>query len=379
MFLTLTNGAAVQPVSDRRCESLRRAFTLVELLVVIAVIAMLVALLLPAVNAAREAARRTQCTNNIRQLALAFQNHHDSQGHFPVTEIGSGPSDGHGGCRGGMYSWHARILPYIEEQALHASIDFNVNMADSCTAGQDGTITGIHTNAAAAATPVPIFLCPSDGSTGNNAIVMGSANPASDNYAANAGWPTASTGYEAERDVPASYNGLVTLQNPAAAVATLPTRPVQIKSVTDGLSHTAAIAERLIQRAQQRAEILEGDLRLRSYHITDAGRTLARMADRCDPAATHADPIHSAYLGRAWISGWSPTGATYRHLKTPNTTNCHFGHAFTSGEFLVTPSSEHPGGVHVAMADGHVRFVADDIEPAVWWALGSRDGDDLAR
>ena len=100
------------------------AFTLVELLVVIAVVAMLVSLLLPAVNAARGAARKTQCTNNIRQLALAFHNHHDAQGAFPLSQLGSGESDGHGGCRGGMFSWHARILPYIEEQPLHESIDF---------------------------------------------------------------------------------------------------------------------------------------------------------------------------------------------------------------------------------------------------------------
>lgn len=354
----------------------RDAFTLVELLVVIAIIAMLVAMLLPAVQAARGAARKVQCTNHIRQLALAFQGHHDSKGHFPVSEIGSGVSDGHGGCRGGMYSWHARILPYIEESALFESINFDRNMSDSCTSGEDGTISQLHPNALAAATEVAVFLCPSDGATGSNAVVMGASNPASDNYAANAGWPTETTGIDGSRESPMKYNGLVTLQNPARPeLATLARSPVRIRNVTDGLSKTAAIAERLIQIAVDRDAIEAGDLRLKSFHITTGNRTMGVLSERCNAASTHADAIQSAYLGRAWISGWSPTGATYRHLKTPNTTNCHFGHSFTSGEFLVTPSSDHAGGVNVAMADGHVAFVANEIEPRVWWSMGNR-GDE---
>lgn len=351
----------------------KHAFTLVELLVVIAIIGMLVAILLPAVQSARGSARKTQCTNNIRQLGLAFQNHHDAKGFFPESQLGSGVADGHGGCRGGMYSWHAKVLPFIEENALFDSIDFTKNMADSCTAGEDGTISQLHPNAVAAASEVAVFLCPSDGATGNNAIVMGSSNPASDNYAANAGWPTATTGVNGGQETPMRYNGLVTLQNPARpSVETLARSPVRMRNVTDGLSKTAAISERLIQTAADRSAILEGDERLKSFHITTANRTLPDMVKRCNASSTHADAQQSAYLGRAWISGWSPTGATYRHLKTPNTTNCHFGDSFTSGEFLVTPSSDHYGGVNVAMADGHVKFVTDDVDPLIWWSLGNR-------
>lgn len=352
----------------------RQAFTLVELLVVIAIIAMLVALLLPAVQAAREAARKTQCVNNIRQLVLSLQNHHDAKGYFPESQIGSGEPDGHGGCRGGMYSWHAKVLPYIEESGLYESIDFGKNMADSCTEGQNGTISQLHPNARAAATEVPVFLCPSDGVTGSNSVVMGSANPASDNYAANAGWPTATTGINGGHEMPMKYNGLVTLQNPSKPeLETLAKSPVRIRTISDGLSKTAAISERLIQTAIDRDSILSGDERLQSFHITTGSRTLAQMVERCTSTSTHADAQHSAYLGRAWISGWSPTGATYRHLKMPNTTNCHFGDSFTSGESVVTPSSNHSGGVNVAMADGHVQFVTDDIEPRVWWAIGNRN------
>ena len=329
-------------------------------------------------GAARGAARRAQCVNNIRQLALAFQNHHDSIGHFPESQLGSGTADGHGGCSGGMYSWHAKVLPFIEENSLHESINFSESMADSCTAGEDGTISQLHANALAAATEVPVFLCPSDGATGNNAIVMGSSNPASDNYAANAGWPTPTTGLSGEYESPMKYNGLVTLTNPAKPdLESLARSPVRIRNVTDGLSKTAAISERLIQSAADRDVILSGDRRLQSFHITTGNRSMGQLVERCNVSNTHADAIHSAYLGRAWISGWSPTGATYRHLKLPNTNHCHFSHSFTSGEFVVTPTSNHAGGVNVAMADGHVRFVTNDVEQRVWWAMGNRR-DELA-
>ncbi len=300
--------------------------------------------------------------------------------YFPLSQLGSGEPDGHGGCKGGMFSWHARILPYIEETALHESIEFDANMSDSCTRGEDGTISQLHRNGVAAATVVPVFLCPSDGATGMNQIVMGSANPASDNYAANAGWPTASSGIDGHWESPLKYNGLVSLMNPRKSdLSTLAKLPVRIRSVTDGLSKTAAIAERLIQTATERSAILDGDARLQSFHLTTTGRTLEQMAERCSARSTHADAQHSAYLGRAWISGWSPTGTTYRHLKSPNTTNCHFSDSFTSGEFIVTPSSEHAGGVNVAMADGRVEFVANDVDNRVWWANGSRNDSDALR
>ena len=349
----------------------RRGFTLVELLVVIAIIAMLVTMLLPAVQSAREAARKSQCTNNLRQLALAFQSYHAAQGSFPESDLGAKP--GAGGCVGGLYSWHARILPFIEEVSLHQSIDFSQPMADQCGDGSTGTISAEHPNAIAAATPVPVFLCPSDNTAGNNAVVMGSSNPASDNYAANAGWPALATGINGERE-PGRYNGLVTLQNPMNPLESLARSPVRMKTVTDGLSKTAAISERLIQIAQDRDQILQGDERLLSFHVTPAPRTLEQMAVRCTSAATHAEAAQSAYIGRGWISGWSPTAATYRHLKTPNQNHCHFDLQYASGDFAVTPGSEHHGGVNVAMADGHVRFVEDGIEPRIWWGMGSRNG-----
>ncbi len=177
-------------------------FTLVELLVVIAIIAILVMLLLPAVNAAHEAARNSQCKNNIRQLALALVNHESTYGYFPISQVSSGTDRAGGGCQAGFFSWHARILPFIEEDTLFKRIDFDTDMADECSDGQSGLISSTHPNAAVAAVVVPTFLCPSDGHTGHSAEIMGTANPASDNYAANAGWPSLATGYGGEREAP---------------------------------------------------------------------------------------------------------------------------------------------------------------------------------
>jgi prepilin-type processing-associated H-X9-DG protein len=328
------------------------------------------------VQAAREAARRTECQNNLKQMGLAFMNHHDTLGHFPVTQLGSGAPDGSGGCGAGFYSWHARILPFIEQQTLFDTINFKVNMADTCNSGQSGLISASHRNATAAATVVKTFLCPSDGQTGSNAEVMGSANPASDNYAANAGWPSLATGYRGERPTPGTYNGLISLENPAAPAPWHPRRPIRIEHVTDGLSHTAAVAERLIQSGRTQAEILGSPQTLKSYHVTEVPRTLEKMAERCNPTYTHADVARSAYLGRAWISGWSATAPTYLHLKTPNTNNCHFSASHSGGDFSATASSNHPGGVNVLMGDGHVVFISNVIEPRAWWAMGSRDAGD---
>ncbi len=351
------------------------AFTLVELLVVIAVIGILIALLLPAVQAAREAARRMQCKNNLKQLGLSLLNHHDTYGYFPVSQTASGAGTG-GNCQAGFYSWQTRVLPFLEEQSLHDSIDFSINMSDAC--GSGAPISASHPNAAAASEVVDSLLCPSDGATGGNAVVMGQANPASDNYAANAGWPVMASGFNGERPTPGKYNGFISLTNPGKRANWHSAGPVRIRHVTDGLSQTAAVAERLIQTAGSLAEVDASDVKLQSFHITSsAARTLPAMAAAGAPGATHPDGRESAFIGRAWISGWSPTGPTYMHLMKPNSNNCHFESADENGNVAITPSSNHPGGVNVLMGDGHVHFVEDSVEPETWWAMGSRNGGDL--
>lgn len=348
----------------------RQGFTLVELLVVIAIVGLLVATLLPAVQAAREAARRSQCQNHLKQLGVALQNHHDIRDSFPINQTAGGPFQG-GKCAGGYYSWQTQLLPYLEQSALYDAIDFSVPMADGCDSG--APIGSDHPNAPVAATTIPVLLCPTD-TLSENGTLMGAANPAGDNYAANAGWPSRATGIGGDRAMPVKANGLVVLHNPRRGVKWHGTGKTRIKDITDGTSRTVAIAERLIQTATTLAELRSAQPQLASFHVAASVRPLGELADRCRPSQTHPDPMQSAYLGRAWISGWSATGATYMHLMTPNQNHCHFDLQDDEGDFAVTPGSRHPGGVHVQMADGHGEFVHDTIDREVWWALGSRNG-----
>ena len=350
----------------------RAAFTLVELLVVIAIIGTLVTLLLPAVNAARAAARNAQCQNRIRQLAMAIVNYESAHREFPISQTASGRQTSTG-CEGGFYSWHARILPYIEATNLYERIDFKIDLSDQCNDGEHGFISGDHPHANVAMAVVDTFLCPSDSFLGDNSGIM-QISTAPDNYAGNAGWPSLSTGVTGGRKTPGKQNGIINVVNPRKKNAWQPRRAVRAQQVTDGLSKTACVAERLIQRGTTQQRILDGSNQTLSFHLTERPRTLAEMASRCSPEFTHADLSNSAYLGRSWMSGWSPTGPTYMHVKEPNSNHCHFSHSFSTGDFVVTPTSNHSGGVNVAFADGHVQFIQDGIDPQIWWAMGSRNG-----
>ncbi|MCA9151104.1 MAG: DUF1559 domain-containing protein [Planctomycetales bacterium] len=351
----------------------RKAFTLVELLIVIAVIGLLVALLLPAVNAAREASRNTQCKSRVRQLALAMIGYESLHGAFPVSQTASGPSRSGSGCQGGFYSWQARVLPFIEESSLFERIDFEIDLATECNDGTNGLIDEGHPHAGVAMSVVESLLCPSDGFRGHHADVMG-IESAPDNYVANAGWPSLSTGIAGDRVTPAKQNGIITVVNSRSKESWLRSAAVRAKQVKDGLSKTACISERLIQRGTTAASILSGPTQTLSFHLTERPRTLGQMVENCNSQQTHADLANSAYIGRFWLSGWAPTAPTYLHVMPPNTNHCHFGHSLRTGDFIVTPSSNHPGGINIAYADGHVAFLPDDIEPTVWWAIGSRNG-----
>src|SRR5262245_11684619 len=130
--------------------NVRRGFTLVELLVVIAIIGILIALLLPAVQAAREASRRTHCQNNLKQIALGLQNYHSTYNTFPHgSSYGLTPTStiAPGNDRSG--TWASSILAHMEEEALHDKFDFSLHMSDPA-------------NAAALAVYIPVFVCPSD-------------------------------------------------------------------------------------------------------------------------------------------------------------------------------------------------------------------------
>lgn len=365
----------------RICERPRRAaFTLVELLVVIAIIGVLVALLLPAIQAAREAARRAQCANNLKQIGIALHNYHDANKQFPTQTTGSKPTDD-GGCGDGFYSWMVPLLPQLEETALYESIDRTVGMMDQCNLESpadyhDLTISAEHPNARAAATVVATFLCPSDSSESTS--VLGTANPAPANYTGNVGWLVNTTGADGRSPATEHTNGFFGLDNPKERDPWQLAK-VSIRSFTDGLSHTAAVSERRITSARSMVELASMPVALHSFCGGSAGvkRSLPNWQSYCGSVSL-PDPVYSVPLGRSWISGWSAVGNTYMHVMPIGERSCHLLGGEDDGGNAVTPSSQHPGGINLLMGDGRVEFTSESIDLRLWWSRGSRDGGEVA-
>jgi len=201
----------------------RRGFTLVELLVVIAIIGILIALLLPAVQAAREAARRTQCTNNIKQIALALHNYHDAYKSFPP-----------GVLAGWGHSWSAHILPQVEQRPLYDTIDFS---DDGTWYDTDPVSLALQ---AAARARIPLFRCPSQpGPESENFYII--ADRFRTNYLGNAGSDTIIDDFASppgsEIDMGTS-NGVL-----LANFCWDPWRTIAIRDITDGTSNTFLLGE----------------------------------------------------------------------------------------------------------------------------------------
>lgn len=353
----------------------RRAFTLVELLVVIAIIGVLVALLLPAIQAAREAARRTQCANNLKQIGIALHNYHSAHNVFPTQTTGAPPTST--GCGSGFYSWMVPLLPFLEQKPLHDSIDLKTGIMDQCNLPSPAdyrglTISADHRNAKAAATVVPGFLCPSD--SYEQTSVLGSANPAPGNYAGNVGWVQGTTGVDGASQPIERSNGFFGLENPYQHDEWQEPR-VSVRHFTDGLSHTAAVSERRILSATRLADLASVPESLHSFCGGSTGniRSLPDWKTYCG-SVTLPDPAYTLPIGRAWISGWTFVANTYMHVMPIGQRNCHLYGGEDDGTNIVTPNSQHVGGVHVLMGDGRVEFTAEAIDIVVWWSMGSRDG-----
>lgn len=350
----------------------QRGFTLVELLVVIAIIGILIGMLLPAVQAVRQAARRTQCANKMRQIGLAVHNFESAHQRFPVNQVGPGADDGMGGYGPGYYSWLVPLLPHLEQNNLHQMFDHRISNGN----GSDFRMDDTHPNAVAAATSVSTFLCPSDNSEAGDNTIFGSANPASSNYVGNAGWPSYATGFDGERSTPGRFNGCIPLENPGNKVAWHGNSKSGFAQLTDGSSNTAMISERLVQTGTTGDAVSNGDERLRSRHVLERFEPLASIDNQLSASHTHI--FQSAYIGRSWSSGYPLAAPMYLHVKTPNTLIGHYNSSEAEGDFVMTPSSQHPGGVNLVRADCSTSFVNDNINAEVWWALGGcNDGRTL--
>ena len=326
----------------------RRGVTLVELLVVIAIVAALVAVLLPGVQAAREAARRSHCTNNLRQLALAAMNHESARGRYPIgaesRQWSERPDFPHQFFR---WSLLAHLAPFYEEERLLRGLDLTVplyvGLAPDAIAPQNKPIVGVK---------VPLFLCPSD----RMAAVSALFGPT--NYGGCAG-------SGAGGGTPFDADGLFFINSRA-----------RTQDVTDGLSKTVAFSESVLG---------EGPI---------AGRTAAGITAATGYGFVFTTPLSAAACGRpfyynftdlrgfSWANGEYRT-TLYNHARRPNdpALDCLAAQMNSAelsrmyaGYGWRAARSRHPGGVNVALADGGVRFVEDGVDAAVWKAAGTRAG-----
>jgi prepilin-type N-terminal cleavage/methylation domain-containing protein/prepilin-type processing-associated H-X9-DG protein len=338
---------ATGDIDARRSRICRRpfrpaAFTLVELLIVIAIIGVLVALLLPAVQASRAAASRNSCANNLRQIAIAAQNHVASHGYFPsgtvAKEFAAQPF-----TAWTFYRWSAlaELTPYLENTAAYNSLDLAVPLY-----GADLRVRP--ENSAAVKVFVREFLCPSD-------IEQSvSENFAPTNYAMCAG---SGMGGGTPRDTDGVFymNSQVT---PA--------------KITDGLSKTALVSESTLGQPQSTAHDPATDYKFAfAAPLSDATCAGATQWNMSDPR------------GFAWVNGEFRCGL-YNHYMTPNAATFDCMGVQLGGGIKVqftpygwrTARSYHPGGVNLAMADGSLRYVGNEIDPKVWTTMSTIAGAD---
>ena len=249
---------------------------------------------------------------------------------------------------------------------MYNQFDLSVNNGD----GNGYEISDSHPNAVAASTSLELLLCPSDQGSDDNTF-MGSCNPASSNYAGNIGWPSKTNGFDGERSE-GRYTGVIPLNRPSGSISWHKSK-INFSDIPDGSSNTSMVSERLIQSAIDILEIRNSDPRLGSRHIIPAGQQNLGVLANDILASTDQHIFESAFSGRSWSSGYPLTAPTFVHILGPNQSLGHFSTSVREGDFLMSPSSQHSGGVNLARVDGSVSFVSDDIEQEVWWALGARD------
>lgn len=294
----------------------RRGFTLVELLVVIAIIGVLVALLLPAVQSARESARRMQCSNNLKQLGLAIHNYHDVFLAFPINTLpNSGPAPNWNDNSGFKHwSWMSRVLPFMEQQSLYQSL----NVGDNTLRQSQQFI----------ATQIKTYLCPSDDyskrgprTDGHNLANLSPPLPLGQtNYRGVSGsnWQWGDARWNPVRSIDSSADGLLVGDGIFYRVDYL--RPRRMAMIGDGLSNTSMV-----------------------------GEDLPQLNTHCSwPYANHTQGTCAI-----WPNAKQANGKNFPPTDWPNVYSFH---------------SQHPSGLNFAFADGAVTFVTNNVDIAIYRA-----------
>lgn len=364
---------------------MRKAFTLVELLVVIAIIGILVALLLPAVQAARESSRRTQCVNNMKQLGLALHNYHDVHEIFAPIAARAKRNDGQRGCVGAkITSVHSRLLPYMEQASVFDRIPSEEWLYSSCQ--NDPMVLNAH-SAEAAGIFIPGFRCPSDPAPKRNetcCVQPTSSQPGPTPTGTNNYMFSTGTGKGDFYDILVKGDGVFHVDGTTT-----------FASISDGTSHTVVLSEAIVgdgffgkdgSGGSSGGYSEPGDMPdpMQSYLRAGFGgypspalstapgySALANHEFEEDVASLAASAtVWRGWRGTIWLSGRA-YATTYNAFSGPNPFYPDWGVYGTIGFYAAR--SFHTGGVNCALGDGSVRLVSDNVSLNLWRSAHSID------
>jgi prepilin-type N-terminal cleavage/methylation domain-containing protein/prepilin-type processing-associated H-X9-DG protein len=372
----------------RARRSTRSAFTLIELLVVIAIIAVLIALLLPAVQAAREAARRIQCVNNLKQIGIAMHSYHEANNSFPMgstiafysqNDVTAGTPDYAGIYQMSRQGWSplAASLGYMGEMALYNSINFNFG-ADEGDGNNQGSIS-FWVNRTVLSSAVRTFWCPDDPLAGNGQY--GAQAHSTNNYMGSVGTSTNQTN---------SNLYLSSLGNqPTTGVFGMQSCK-SIAAIIDGTSNTVLYAEGVISPAPKSTLPQVKYTGVRSVvaaipsALYDASSspalTAAGIAACTSVFNTGTGGSFNNQRGAVWGMGSAGIGLM-NTVVVPNSTTVLWGYcdSYSSSSYCLYMNADsfHPAGVNTLFADGSVKCMKNTISQYIWWGLGTVAGGEV--